>query len=156
MLQLFVHKELDIKINFRSVIMGYGFGDYFATYGMYMLIFFSFNFGLSFIGAAIAGKKGYSYGGFLCLGIFVAFWLSLIIAASCKPRAGSRYLEQRNQQQQYVQPNRHAQPDPYQQPAQPSATPPAENTFCTDCGAQVTSGMAFCPNCGAHLTGGQK
>ena len=147
MLQLFEHKELDIKINFRSDIMGYGFSSYFATYGIYMLIFFSFNFGLSFIGAAIAGKKGYSYGGFLCLGIFVAFWLSLIIAASCKPRAGSRYLAQINQQQ-YAQPNQYTQPNPYQQPAPPPTAPPVENTFCTGCGAPVAPGMAFCPNCG--------
>lgn len=124
--------------------MGNEFVDFMTTYGAYLIIFgFNINFGLSFIGAAIAGKKGYSYGGFLCLGIFVAFWLSLIIAACLTPRAGSRYLAQRNQQQQY------AQPTPSRQPTPPLVNPPAENvSVCTGCGAPVDSQMAFCSTCG--------
>lgn len=143
MLKLFVYEELDIKINFRSVIMDYGFSTFLTTYGMYLIIFgFNINFGLSFIGAAIAGKKGFSYGGFLCLGIFVAFWLSLIIAAALTPREGSRYLAQRNQQQQYAQPNQYL-------PNEQNAQPPQEGALiCSGCGAPVDSQMAFCPTCG--------
>jgi hypothetical protein len=124
------------------------FVDFLITYGIYLIIYsYGINIGLSFIGAAIAGKKGYSYGGFLCLGIFVAFWLSLIIAASVKPRAGSRYLEQRYQQQQHAQPNQY---QPMAQNAQP-----AEGSVisCTGCGASVASDMAFCSSCGKQNPG---
>ena len=130
--------------------MSYSFTTFLTTYGIYLLIFaLNINFGLAFIGAAIAGKKGYSYGGFLCLGIFVAFWLSLIIAACLKPRAGSRYLAQRNQQPQYAQ-----QCPPAQPPNEQNAQPQQEGArFCTGCGAPVASGMAFCPSCGMKNPG---
>ena len=121
--------------------MSYDFVDFIASYGIFL---FGINLGLSFIGASIAGKKGYSYGGFLCLGIFVAFWLSLIIAASCKPRAGSRYLEEKNQQYNYRFQNPNQQP-----PNEQNAQPQQEGArFCTGCGAPVNPGMAFCPTCG--------
>ena len=49
--------------------MSYGFANFLTNYGVYLFIFFGINFGLSFIAAAMAKTKGYSYGGFLCLGM---------------------------------------------------------------------------------------
>ena len=128
--------------------MSYGFTSFLASYGVYLFMFFGINFGLSFIGAAMAKKKGYSYGGFLCFGMFTAFWISIIVASRRIPKSGSRYLVQRDMEQYFAQRNLHAQPN-QQQPMAQNVQPPAQNDFlCKGCGAAVASGMAFCPSCG--------
>jgi len=108
--------------------MGDGFVGFIASFGIYL---FGINLGLSFIGAATAKRRGYSYGGFLCIGIFGSFLLSIIIAACLKPREGSLIVNRANPEYQ--------QTTQYQQPA---------IFYCRGCGAQCSVGMAFCPTCG--------
>lgn len=121
--------------------MDSSFAVFLTNYGIYLL---GINLGLSFIGAAMAKKRGYSYGGFLCLGIFVSFIVGIIVAACLKPKEDSEYLNptikvsvpynQLNRQQQSVVQNTYAN---------------ADNVFaCKQCGAQCSTGMAFCPTCG--------
>ena len=128
--------------------MGYGFGTFLASYGVYLFMFFGINFGLSFIAAAMAKGKGYSYGGFLCLGMFTAFWIAIIVASSRIPKSGSRYLLQRDMEQYFAQRNLHAQPNQHQPIAQNVQSAEESVIECTGCGATCNSGMAFCPSCG--------
>jgi hypothetical protein len=136
---------MDIAINFRRIKLGYGFIDFLATYGIYLFWFFAINFGLSFIGAALAKKKGYSYGGFLCLGIFTAFWLSLIIVACLTPREGSPYLEQKDREQRYKQQHQNSS----QTQTGQSKISMAPGFFaCSGCGAKCENEVMYCPSCG--------
>ena len=99
------------------------FMDFIAQFGIWL---FSINLGLSFIGAAMAKKRGYSYGGFLCLGIFTSFIVNLIVAACLKPREGSPYLRSR------------------------LVYAPA-GIFCRQCGSLCSFDMVFCPKCGTKI-----
>ena len=48
----------------------------------------AFNVGLSFIPASVARKKGRSFWGFLCLGIFLSFLISLFVALWSSKKTG--------------------------------------------------------------------
>ena len=94
---------------------------------IYGILFFGANIGLAFIGAAMAKKRGYSYGGFLCLGIFTTFLVGIIVAACLPPREGSDY---------YSKTGAYGQ--------QPGVA-------CTQCGTVCAPNMLHCFNCGTKL-----
>ena len=94
----------------------------------YGFLIFLVNFGLSFIGAAMAKKSGYSYGGFLCLGMFTSFVISIIVAACIKPKPGSNYF---------------GKPVVFAQPG----------ISCGQCGTVCSISMVYCPKCGRKIKG---
>jgi len=51
------------------------------------------NMGLAFIPAGIAGKKGYSFAGYWCLGFFLSFVLGIIFAAAIPVKSESDQME---------------------------------------------------------------
>lgn len=101
------------------------FMNFLTQYGF---LLFGANLGLAFIGAAMAKKRGYSYGGFLCIGIFATFVVGIIAAACLKPKAGSDYF---------------GKPKAYVQPG----------IACKQCGALCAPNMVYCPKCGRKLKG---
>lgn len=103
--------------------MSVPFIKFLAQYGIWL---FGANLGLSFIGAAMAKKRGYSYGGFLCLGIFATFIVGIIVAACLKPKPTSEYYHPKNRYR-------------------------GVTISCGSCGAMCTQDMDFCPKCGSQL-----
>lgn len=89
--------------------------------------------GLSFIGASMAKKKGYSFGGFWCLGFFSSFLIGIIMAA---------VLPDLNM---YVRKDEF-----YRRPPMPPQGIPAGRP-CPNCGKPLPEGNAFCPSCGARV-----
>lgn len=105
------------------------------------------NIGLSFIAASMAKNKGYSYGGFLCLGIFASFLIAIIVAA-CLP---DRIVHAQNAYATFNLKAFNVPPQPYQS-AQPQYRVPGDGTmFCSKCGGRVNTGDAFCKNCGNRM-----
>jgi len=61
--------------------------------------------GLAFVPASIAGKKGYSFGGFWCFSFFCSFIPAIIVAACLKPKYGSQqYRETMHDMRKYPSP----------------------------------------------------
>jgi len=86
--------------------------------------------GLSFIGASMAKKKGYSFGGFWCLGFFSSFLIGIIVAAIVPDL--SLYIRK---DEMFARP----------------PVPPPMARPCPVCGKPVPMGDSFCPACGAKL-----
>ena len=114
--------------------------------------------GLAFIPASIAGKKGYSYGGFWVLGFFF-FLIGLIVALCLEPKPGSQAYQQKYPPPPYSGAAPYgtsanygqtgAYPPPYPPPQQPQG---AEEVRCAQCGNANPPGSAFCSKCGARLS----
>lgn len=102
------------------------FVEFLSQYGIWIFFQMGINFGLAFIGAAMAKAKGYSYGGFLCIGIFATFLVGIIVAAGLKPKPTSEYYHNKNVYKGKI-------------------------INCTNCGAVCTQDMDFCPGCGSQL-----
>ncbi|MGI5919253.1 MAG: zinc-ribbon domain-containing protein [Christensenellales bacterium] len=113
--------------------------------------------GLAFIPATIAGKKGYSYGGFWVLGFFF-FLIGLIVALCLDPKPGSEAYQQKypppypgaapyGPSANYGQTG--AYPPPYPPPQQPQG---AGEVRCAQCGNANPPGSAFCSKCGTKLS----
>jgi hypothetical protein len=94
-----------------------------------ILIILGLQVGLSFIGASMASKKGYSFGGFWCLGFFSSFLIG-IIAAAIVPNL-NRFV---TKEEYYARP-----------PVMPQSMPTAKP--CPNCGRGLND-ETFCPSCG--------
>lgn len=105
------------------------------------------NIGLSFIAASMAKNKGYSYGGFLCLGIFASFLIAIIVAA-CLP---DRTVNVQNAYATFNPQAFNVPPQPYQNTQPQYRVPDGGIMFCSKCGSRVNAGDAFCKNCGNRV-----
>jgi len=103
-----------------------------GVYIVIIIIALGLQVGLSFIGASMAKKKGYSFGGFWCLGFFSSFLIG-IIAAAILPDL-NLYVR-KDELYAYTMP-----------PVPPPATRP-----CPACGKPVAIGDLFCSACGSKM-----
>lgn len=99
--------------------------SFFATYGLYLFLIV-FNVGLSFIGASMAKKKGYSFGGFWCLGFFSYFIIGIIVAVIVP----DLYRFELKPEYRYYQ-------------------PAVDTRVCSNCGNALKGNDVFCSQCGA-------
>jgi len=103
-----------------------------GVYVVIILIVLGLQVGLSFIGASMAKKKGYSFGGFWCLGFFSSFLIGIIVAAIVPDL------------------NLYVRKDElYAYTAMPPV-PPAMRP-CPACGKPVAVGDLFCSACGSKM-----
>jgi hypothetical protein len=96
-----------------------------------IIIALGLQIGLSFIGASMARKKGYSFGGFWCLGFFSSFLIGIIVAA--------------------IVPDLNLYVRKDELFARPPVAPPPTVRPCPACGKPVPMGDAFCPTCGIKM-----
>lgn len=97
-------------------------------------------FGLAFIPASMAGKKGYSYGGFYVFGIF-AFLIAVIVAACLEDR--NMYIRRDE-----VKFRTSANAD-YIPKYVPTYGIKTDGEPCHSCGEIISKEDRFCGNCGA-------
>lgn len=97
-------------------------------------------FGLAFIPASMAGKKGYSFGGFYAFGFF--FLLIAIIVAAC---LRDRNENVRNDEAAFESPT-DSNYTPKYVPAYGITT---DEEPCPSCGDIMRKEDRFCANCGA-------
>lgn len=114
-----------------SASMDYGFS---AIAIIFLLICIGANVGLAFIPAYMARNKGYSFGGFWCIGFFASFLIGIIIAA-CLP--------DKTAQGNYAPP----QYPPYQPPGPRGQF----DSYCPECGHGIVGEDSFCPGCGTKI-----
>jgi hypothetical protein len=100
-----------------------------GVYAVAIIIALGLQIGLSFIGASMARKKGYSFGGFWCLGFFSSFLIGIIVAAIVPDL--NLYVRK---DELFARP-----------PMPPMARP------CPACGKPVSMGDSFCPACGVKM-----
>jgi len=133
--------------------------SYYGYYGLGWLgwlIIVGVRVGLAFIPANIAGKKGYSYGGFWVFGFFL--FLPALIVALCintKQPYGQPY-QQPYYTQQPPPPGQdygqsHYGPSYGQNGYAPPYPPPGSESRCPRCGQPYQPGDAFCAKCGNKL-----
>ena len=101
-------------------------------YVVIVVIVLGLQVGLSFIGASMAKKKGYSFGGFWCLGFFSSFLIGIIVAAILPDL--NLYVR-KDELYAYTA-----------VPPVPSAARP-----CPACGKPVAAGDLFCSACGSKM-----
>ncbi len=97
-----------------------------------LIIILGLQVGLSFIGASMASKKGYSFGGFWCLGFFSSFLIGIIVAAIIPDL--NRFVIR----EEYCAPP----------PSAPQSIPAAKP--CPSCGRGL-SDETYCPYCGTKI-----
>jgi RNA polymerase subunit RPABC4/transcription elongation factor Spt4 len=125
------------------------FIDFIAQYGIWI---FGINLGLSFIGASMARKKGYSYGGFLCLGIFLSFLVNLTAAVCLTPKKNSeRYHHKEKQNSELISCSNCGALCLQDMDYCPKCGNKLRNS-CSNCGADYSDDMNFCSKCGAQLS----
>ena len=104
-----------------------------GVYVIIIVIVLGLQAGLSFIGASMAKKKGYSFGGFWCLGFFSSFLIGIIVAAIVPDL------------------NLYVRKDElYAYTAMPPVPPPATRP-CPACGKPVAVDGLFCSACGSKM-----
>jgi hypothetical protein len=104
-----------------------------GVYVIVVIIVLGLQIGLSFIGASMAKKKGYSFGGFWCLGFFSSFLIGIIVAAIVPDL------------------NLYVRKDElYARPVMPPVPPPDARP-CTACGSPVLADDQFCSVCGNKM-----
>ncbi|MGI5919983.1 MAG: zinc ribbon domain-containing protein [Christensenellales bacterium] len=102
-----------------------------GVYAVIVVIVLGLQVGLSFIGASMAKRKGYSFGGFWCLGFFSSFLIG-IIAAAIVPDLNLYVRKDELYAYAAV-------------PPVPAARP------CPACGKPVAVGDLFCSACGSKM-----
>jgi len=100
-----------------------------GAYVAVIIIALGLQIGLSFIGASMAKKKGYSFGGFWCLGFFSSFLIGIIVAA--------------------IVPDLNLYVRKDELFARPPMPPMARS--CPACGKPVPMSDSFCPACGVKM-----
>ncbi len=101
-----------------------------GVYTVVIIFALGLQVGLSFIGASMAKKKGYSFGGFWCLGFFSSFLIGIIVAAIVPDL--NRYV---TRDELY-----------YARPIVPPVSRP-----CPACGKPLGEGDLFCSGCGSKV-----
>jgi hypothetical protein len=103
--------------------------EFILNYGVWVVLL-GLNIGLSFIAASMAKKKGYSFGGFWCLGFFTSFLVAIIVAWI----APNLYLFMTREEYHYEKTS-----------AQQNG---ADARKCANCGWILRSDEVFCSRCG--------
>lgn len=124
-------------------------------FNQYGILIIGANIGLAFIGAAMAKKRGYSYGGFLCLGIFATFVVGIIVAACLTPKEGSDFYGKKSENETLsgiacTQCGAVCAPDM----VHCFKCGRKIRGVCQSCGSEFTDGMEYCPTCGKEVSEG--